>query len=167
MDRSSARQMDDGGFTLIELMVVVLIIAVLLAIAIPTFLGARNRANDRAVESNVRNAFSAVRVYYTDRMMYTADPAAMQGVEPSLAWTNAALDGTQPPNTIHVEVRDVPLTGQTVIVAGRSKAGRCYFLRDVMNGATTGTHYQAKAPVGGSCDVPADADPSWDDAWPS
>ncbi len=38
---------DEKGFTLIELMVVVLIIAILIAIAIPTFLGARNKANDR------------------------------------------------------------------------------------------------------------------------
>ncbi|MEA3055780.1 MAG: type pilus assembly protein PilA, partial [Actinomycetota bacterium] len=35
---------DEQGFTLIELMVVVLIIAILIAIAIPTFLGAQNRA---------------------------------------------------------------------------------------------------------------------------
>jgi prepilin-type N-terminal cleavage/methylation domain-containing protein len=37
----------EAGFTLIELMVVVLIIAILIAIAIPTFLGARSRAQDR------------------------------------------------------------------------------------------------------------------------
>ena len=36
----------EDGFTLIELMVVVLIIAILIAIAIPTFLGAQNKAKD-------------------------------------------------------------------------------------------------------------------------
>ncbi|MHB8512537.1 MAG: prepilin-type N-terminal cleavage/methylation domain-containing protein, partial [Actinomycetota bacterium] len=39
---------EESGFTLIELMVVVLIIAILIAIAIPTFLGARQRAQNRA-----------------------------------------------------------------------------------------------------------------------
>lgn len=49
----------DSGFTLIELMVVLLIIAILLAIAIPTFLGVTNSANDRAAQSNLTNAVIA------------------------------------------------------------------------------------------------------------
>ena len=57
---------DDKGFTLIELMVVVLIIAILIAIAIPTFLGARERAQDRGAQSNLRNALTAAKVLYAD-----------------------------------------------------------------------------------------------------
>ena len=155
----------DGGFTLIELMVVVLVIAVLLAIAIPTFLGARERANDKAVESAVRNAFASVRVYYADRLEYTADPTEMEGVEPSLDWTNTALTGGNGSNTIYIETQDVPLARQTVIVVGRSKAGRCFYLRDVMSGSDTGTHYVAQVPSGAACTVPAAGDSAWTDNW--
>ena len=62
---------DDKGFTLIELMVVVLIIAILIAIAIPTFLGARSRAQDKQAQSNLRNALTAEKTFYTDSQIYT------------------------------------------------------------------------------------------------
>ena len=42
-------------------MVVVLIIGILVAIALPTFLGARNRANDKAAQSGLRNALAAAK----------------------------------------------------------------------------------------------------------
>jgi type IV pilus assembly protein PilA len=57
---------DEGGFTLIELMVVVLIIAILIAIAIPTFLGAQNRSRDRGAQSTLRNSISAAKTIATD-----------------------------------------------------------------------------------------------------
>src|SRR5437899_3780029 len=81
---------DEEGFTLIELMVVVLIIAILIAIAIPTFLGARKRAQDRAVQSNLRNGLTAEKVYYTDVQAYTTDSAAMTSIEPSLSYGGAS-----------------------------------------------------------------------------
>jgi type IV pilus assembly protein PilA len=88
------RMQDDKGFTLIELMVVVLIIAILIAIAIPTFLGLRRRAQDRAAQSDLRNAMTAAKAFYTDAEVYTGFNAA-QGelIEPSLNWdTPAAAD---------------------------------------------------------------------------
>jgi type IV pilus assembly protein PilA len=57
---------DEEGFTLIELMVVVLIIAILIAIAIPTFLGAQDRARDRGAQSDLRNALTAAKTVATD-----------------------------------------------------------------------------------------------------
>src|SRR6266550_4252927 len=83
---ASRRRDEEQGFTLIELMVVVLIIAILIAIAIPTFLGARARAQDRAAQSDLRNALTAEKTVYTDNQSYTATSATMVAIEPSLNW---------------------------------------------------------------------------------
>src|SRR5947209_10245918 len=69
----------DEGFTLIELMVVVGIIAILLAIAIPTFLASRGKAQDRSAQSSLRNALTAAKSIYTDSQDYTRATAGATG----------------------------------------------------------------------------------------
>src|SRR5437867_3976994 len=88
---------EEKGFTLIELMVVVLIIAILIAIAIPTFLGARKRAQDRAAQSSLRNTVTAAKAIFTDKEDYSgADNTALTSNEPSLSFSadGASADPT-------------------------------------------------------------------------
>jgi len=153
------------GFTLIELMVVVLIIAILIAIAIPTYLGARRQAADRATQANVRNAFTASRIYYGEWSAYTEDSAEMSKVEPSLAWTTTALDGSSSARAIYLKVFNIPSTAQTVVLVGRTSMGRCFYIKDTMAGSLTGTYYDRTVPAGASCAVPDPSDPAWGDSW--
>jgi prepilin-type N-terminal cleavage/methylation domain-containing protein len=67
---------DESAFTLIELLVVLIIIGVLLAIAIPSYLGFQKKAQQTAAASDVRSAIPDAEVYYSDNNSYTGMTAS-------------------------------------------------------------------------------------------
>ena len=62
---------NESAFTLIELLVVLIIIGVLLAIAIPSYLGFQKKAQQTAAMSDVRSAIPDAEAYYSDNNSYT------------------------------------------------------------------------------------------------
>ena len=85
MQRSERRD-SERGFTLIELMIVVAIIAILAGILIPNFVNARAQAQTAACESNLRSIATALELYYADNQIYPT--AAGAAVQPSLLTSN-------------------------------------------------------------------------------
>ena len=89
----------EQGFTLIELMIVVVIFWILTMIAIPSYLSFRDRANNSAAKANVRAAIPAVEAYNADNLG-TANSAGYAGMTVSLL---QAYDSAIVPTKLHIQ----------------------------------------------------------------
>jgi type IV pilus assembly protein PilA len=122
----------DAGFTLIELMVVVLIIAVLLAIGLPAFVGFRNSAQDRSAQSDLRNVLLAEKMIWQETAAYTQVIAEVEAVRPG---SRIAAD---PVAGVFVDLNDSD--DQIVCLVRASGSGRFF---SVWESATGGAYFGA------------------------
>jgi type IV pilus assembly protein PilA len=118
----------EAGFTLIELMVVLLIMAILLAIAIPTFLGVTSGAKVTAAQSNLTNAVISAKTIYSKTGTYPAatatDVTSLAKTDPSLGFT--ATKPAKGGNSISV----FGLNGNDVMFTALDSNTGCWIVND-------------------------------------
>lgn len=123
----------EDGFSLIELMTVVLIIALMIAIALPTYLGARTRAADKAIQTDMRTGLAAALAYYSETANWDGfDATQARDEEPRLAWVNG---GAPARGEISIHVH----SGQTLLLVGLSSSRTYFCLAQVPTSPATDT----------------------------
>ena len=131
----------DGGFTLVEMMVALIVIAILVAIAIPTFLSARERTSNRAAQAKAQTAVKA----HKAQAAAGQDPADtptliddLEDMEPAVTFKDFAdYSPTEVKGVVYVRVEDDPSLGKVVkLVAESTISGKCFWTRDI-NGVTS------------------------------
>lgn len=116
----------DAGFTLVEVMTVVGIIAVLIAVMIPTLLQARTPAQDRQAQTLLRNSLTAA------KSLETSDGAAP--TRAGLASEEVGVQFVTPTSSASASQRVVSVDSGTVgstwylILASQATSGRCFAL---------------------------------------
>ena len=135
---------------LVHLGLLVLAVPLLLAIAVPTFLGAQERAQDRSIQSDLRNAYTAERVYRVDHERWTDDPAELSSIEPSLTFEAGMVP-------VREGVVFVAVEGDIVGLSAKSESGTCFYLSRV--GSVDSVAYAEDEDCG------ADEDQRYVNAW--
>ena len=124
-------QLGERGFSLVELMVVTLIIGILIGIALPVFLGARQRAQDRAAASNLRTGLAAALTYFAETTDWDGfDAVEAEAAEANMTW----IDGGDPAvGEISIEIH----SDWDLLLVAESGSGAFFCVAQVQNNPAT------------------------------
>jgi type IV pilus assembly protein PilA len=126
------RERTESGFTLVEIMVVILVIGVLIAIGLPTFLATRTRAEDRALQTDLRTSLAAAMTWWAESGTYDGfDQSTARSSESSLDWQNPGDPAAAGQIAIQVA------SGPNLLLVARSKSGTYFCVAQVANNPAT------------------------------
>ena len=146
---------DEHGFTLIELMVVVLTIGILVAMAVPKFRTATDSASNRTAQESLITGATVEIGLYTLQGKYLSNLLSLSNAatgESSIAWANGAPLFEK---KIYVEMS---AAGDIVYLGARSHTGKCYYLQVPL---TTAASYATDA----ACSTSPSGVASWTTTW--
>lgn len=151
----------ERGFTLIELMIVVLIIAMLIAIALPTWTAARERADDASARTLVTSTQVALQVVTSDNIdVNQVTIAKLKDAESTVMYVN----GTTNPKAIDKQVSVYVNAGGYAILSTQVHSGGCVAVR---TGDALGTLYR-RDPTVTACNASAlNVATGWAREWPA
>ena len=130
INKLRVRANSESGFTLVELLVVMLILGLLAAIAIPAFFNQREKAKDSDAKASVKTMQTAMETYSTDHngSYDGADLAALVLIEPAINDAPQGADGTVVPDVVDGDT--------TFTVTVTSETGNTFSIEREASGTT-------------------------------
>jgi type IV pilus assembly protein PilA len=174
MKALAGRMREEEGFTLIELMVVVMILAILIVMGLPTFLGVRGRFQDRAAQTDIRNTVLAARIMFTDNATFTTAneaPTGLVTVLPNMCYVAGATASVASGSPVCVSGSgggsiSVASTTTQFSAARMSSSSSCFVILDSIAGTMYGIAAAANcnaawAGTAGNVTAPTPAAAGW------
>jgi len=145
----------EDGFTVLELVLVLAIIAALIGVAVPSFNSARVKAQERAAQADLRTALVTANTVYIDAQTFAnISEHDLAVAEPSLRWDAGRF--TTGPHSLAVDLSTNVASGTdpagvpAILLAEDAGDGRCWYAIQADDGAP---FYGSGPQVSGRCDA--------------